>query len=95
MCVGSVLGKCLRAWMHVFRISSPLQLFKHCAAIAIELPIGLCSTEVEPGMGALVGLLCLTSFLLRAERDGMHRWRDQVSFFSCSDGSKNVYRILY
>lgn len=32
-------------------------------------------------MGALEGLLRLTSFLLRAERDGMHRRRDQISFF--------------
>lgn len=53
----------------------------YCAAIAVELSIGLCSTKVEQCMGVLEGLLRLTSFLLRAERDGMHRRRDQVSFF--------------
>lgn len=71
----SVLGTCLRAWMPVFRISSPVQLFKHiqyCAVIAVELPIGPCSAKVEQHTGALVGLLRLISFLLCAERDGMH-----------------------
>ena len=91
VCVGScgllhasVLGTCLRAWMHVFRISSPVQLFKHiqhCAVKAVELPIGPCSAKVEQHTGALVGLHRLISFLLCAARDGMHRRRDQVSFF--------------
>lgn len=77
--------------MHVLRISSPVQLFKHCAAIAVKLPTGLCSTEVEPGMGALVGLRCLSSFLLRAETECIDGEIRFLLFFPCSDGSKNVF----
>lgn len=66
----------------------------YCAAIAIELPIGPCSTKVEQRTGALVGLLRLTSFLLRAERRNASTERSGF-FFSCSDGSKNVFGILY
>lgn len=68
LCVFSLL--CLvHACVHGCTCSEFLPLCScsstHDAMIAIELPIGLCSTKVEQCMGVLVGLLRLTSFLLR------------------------------
>lgn len=103
ICVGScvlvhasVLGTCLRAWMHVFRISSPVQLFKH---ILCSDSHRITHSSLLHEGGAAYGCLggppppdlipspCRERRNASSERSGF--------FFSCSDGSKNVFGILY
>lgn len=87
---------CPRAWMHTLRMSSPVQLFKHILCSnssrithrSLHLNVG----ELYGGGGGppppdLIAFPCSERRNASTQRSGY--------FLSCSDGSKNVFWILY